>query len=245
MAGHVLLAGDWNEPPTATGRYSPHWIARKAHLGIYAPPKPGKHGLIDYALSSVPITGMHRLQGGGSDHDFIRFMVNHGDPITGRVYRLHGAIWNVERDRDAKRRYVLRDYLEQRTAPSERLDFIMLQEAKQYHPLLGNLATGWHLTTSPKPGACNLAILTAPHVGLSHRRVEQISPGGWFTEAGEEHAPVYAVGLKLDGWLTVVDVHEPPAVDWRDGGMVGPARRVIARQSSARGLVSIAREVTQ
>lgn len=45
-----LAAGDWNEAPTTTGRWSPSWLAHETGATINAPTSLAGHGRIDYAL---------------------------------------------------------------------------------------------------------------------------------------------------------------------------------------------------
>lgn len=50
--GARLAVGDWNEPPTTRGRYSPSWIAEEGGATIHAPESSTGHGRIDYAIAS-------------------------------------------------------------------------------------------------------------------------------------------------------------------------------------------------
>lgn len=74
--GPVLFAGDWNATPEARGRYSPHWIARKAGLRVVAPLK-GTHGarVIDFALIRDCAARATREKRRGSDHHAVIFKV--------------------------------------------------------------------------------------------------------------------------------------------------------------------------
>lgn len=45
-----LVAGDWNEPPTHKGEWSPGWIAMRAGATAVAPPQLAGHGRIDYPI---------------------------------------------------------------------------------------------------------------------------------------------------------------------------------------------------
>jgi len=40
--GPLVLLGDWNATPATRGRWSPHWVARKARLTVHAP-RQGTH----------------------------------------------------------------------------------------------------------------------------------------------------------------------------------------------------------
>ena len=46
-----LAAGDWNEPPSTPGQYTPRWIATRSGADIQAPQSLAGHGRIDYAMS--------------------------------------------------------------------------------------------------------------------------------------------------------------------------------------------------
>jgi hypothetical protein len=46
-----LAAGDWNEPPSTPGRYTPKWIANQTGATIEAPQSLEGHGRIDYAIA--------------------------------------------------------------------------------------------------------------------------------------------------------------------------------------------------
>jgi exonuclease III len=45
-----VAAGDWNEPPTTQGKYSPGWIAHTTHSKAVAPAALAGHGRIDYPM---------------------------------------------------------------------------------------------------------------------------------------------------------------------------------------------------
>lgn len=74
--GPLLIAGDWNATPAARGRWSPHWITRKAGLRVAAPGK-GTHGnrVIDYALIRDCAATATREKLRGSDHHAVVFKV--------------------------------------------------------------------------------------------------------------------------------------------------------------------------
>jgi len=46
-----LAAGDWNEPPSTAGTYSPRWVAEMAGAQIAVPESLAGHGRIDYAIA--------------------------------------------------------------------------------------------------------------------------------------------------------------------------------------------------
>lgn len=74
--GPLLIACDWNATPDARGRYTPHWIARKAGMRISAPVK-GTHGdrVIDYALIRDCSATVRREKPRGSDHHAVLLQV--------------------------------------------------------------------------------------------------------------------------------------------------------------------------
>jgi hypothetical protein len=45
-----LAAGDWNEPPSTDGRYTPQWLAETTHSQLAVPASREGHGRIDYAI---------------------------------------------------------------------------------------------------------------------------------------------------------------------------------------------------
>jgi len=45
-----LAAGDWNEAPTTTGQWTPHWLAEQTGATIKVPTSLAGHGHIDYAM---------------------------------------------------------------------------------------------------------------------------------------------------------------------------------------------------
>lgn len=74
--GPLLIAGDWNATPEARGRYSPHWIGRKAGMRVIGPEKP-THGnrVIDFALIRGCASTATREKRRGSDHYAVVFKV--------------------------------------------------------------------------------------------------------------------------------------------------------------------------
>ncbi len=74
--GPLLIAGDWNATPGASGRYSPHWIARQTGMRVAAPVK-GTHGnrVIDFALVRDCAATATREKYRGSDHAAVLFKV--------------------------------------------------------------------------------------------------------------------------------------------------------------------------
>ena len=235
----LLVGGDWNQSPSHRGMYSPHWIARRAHLRTHAPAR-GKHGRIDFLMTNARVPHLGRVSGGGSDHGLVRFRVE--DPDSHQSLR--GALWNVERDRGPQRQHVLARYLTRVTA-SRRLDFLLLQEAQQYHRLLAGIR-GYQLVAKPGPrGARQQVILVRHGVHATQPRFTRMSVSGWRVVTGSRHRPAYTTFVTLDGWIRVASVHETVGVDWRYGRLDGPADRRRSRRGSALRLVAAAHQVAQ
>lgn len=74
--GPILVACDWNATPDARGRYTPHWIGRKAGMRIAAPIK-GTLGArtVDFALIRDCGATARREKLRGSDHHAVLFKV--------------------------------------------------------------------------------------------------------------------------------------------------------------------------
>jgi len=240
FSAHV---GDYNEAPDSVGRYAPAWVAAKAGLTIYPPPR-GKHGRIDFVMSDADVRDVRRVQGGESDHGLIVFDVV--NPLTGE--KLRGGTWNVERDRRGARVDVMVDFIEF-AFRVHRLDFLAVQEVRQYHQADGSgpLARipGLRLVATTTPdGARHNAILVAAAVKVGAVDFVQMSREGWFLSGTtQQHTPLFDTRATLDGWLRVSSVHETVGVDWIDGQMTGPELRVRARRQSARRRVREARRV--
>jgi hypothetical protein len=234
----MLVGGDWNQSPSSEGTYSPRWIARRADLRIHAPAR-GKHGRIDFLMSNARVPHVTRAWGGGSDHGLVSFRVR--GPEAGQS--LHGAVWNVQRDRGAQRRHVLAAYLS-RIAASRHLDFLLLQEAQQYHRLLARLP-GYRLVAKPAPAGARQQVIVVRHgIRATQPRFTQMSISGWRVVTGSRHRPVYTTFVTLDGWIRVASVHEAVGVDWRYGHLDGPADRTRSRRGSAIRLVAAAEQVS-
>lgn len=229
----LLVGGDWNQSPARKGPYSPRWIAHRAHLHITSPIR-GKHGRIDFPMANVPVDHMARVRGGGSDHGLVVFRVT--NPATGQWLR--GGVWNVERDRGSRRRHGLRSYLTHVTA-ARHLDFVLLQEAKQYHRPLRHVRHFRLVAKGAPQGARQQVILVRKGVGTANPRFTRMSRHGWVVIGGR-HAPAYTTFVTLDGWLRVASVHETVGVEWAHGHMRGPGDRRRARRGSAIRLVATA-----
>lgn len=235
----VLVGGDWNQPPWSGGSYSPRWVAHRAHLRIHAPAR-GKHGRIDFLMSDARVPTLTRFRGGGSDHGLVSFHVTGSRPGQS----LHGALWNVERDRGPQRQHVLVRYLT-RTLRTRHLDFLLLQEAQQYHRLLAGIR-GYQLVAKPGPrGARQQVILVRAGIRATQPRFTRMSVRGWRVVTGSRHRPAYTTFVTLDGWIRVASVHETVGVGWRHGHLDGPADRRSSRRGSALRLVAAAHETTR
>lgn len=73
-----LAAGDWNEPPETSGRYSPQWIAAESRSLIWAPKRSTGHGRIDYVMArGALVTDLHvdDVVTEHSDHEPVIFTV--------------------------------------------------------------------------------------------------------------------------------------------------------------------------
>lgn len=222
-----LLGGDWNEPPFATGRYSPRWVADQTGARI-THGNPGNMGRIDFVISDAFVSDMALHSTGGSDHNLRSFVVApHRDSHSLRS--LQGAIWNAERDRPPG---VVSTFLMAQLRV-HRLDFVLLQEVQQYHQALGAIP-GYRLLALPGRGVNQNAILVRDGVKATGFRVKRMAPWTWLTSAGKEHASPYMPHVCLDGWLRVGSVHEMSQIDWRNGRMVGPWDRRRIRATSAR-----------
>jgi hypothetical protein len=238
-AEHVIMGGDWNEPPTSTGRWSPRWIADATGQTIYPPPA-GKHGRIDFLMTDLDFERVNRIPGGESDHGLILYDLQ--DPATGTRYRV--AIWNVQVGRPARARAVMIDHLAE-VARGFAVDVFLLQECSGYHSDLKRLAkaTGYTYVGSNVRGPWHNVTLVHRRTHVSGVRFKQMSRSGWRTRTGATHTPTYTTLCTLDRRIRVANVHEAVSVDWRDGRPVGPENRVRARIESAARLVAIGRRV--
>ncbi len=122
----------------------------------------------------------------------------------------------------------------------QNLDFLQLQEISRFHKELRSIP-GYKLITFP--GAKDhgeSGVLVREGLKLDDREVLQ-SKGSWSSPDGAYRAPRAAAAVKVAGWLNVVSLHAPPAVDWKNGQPVGPERRIKSYQSLSRELVRYAR----
>lgn len=73
--GPLVMIGDWNNTPQDRGRYSPHWIARKAGMVVVGPGV-GTHGdEIDFALVRGAHARAFLLGKHNSDHHAVGLAV--------------------------------------------------------------------------------------------------------------------------------------------------------------------------
>ncbi|RKH52273.1 endonuclease/exonuclease/phosphatase family protein [Corallococcus llansteffanensis] len=72
----LLIGGDWNEPASTKGKWSPSWIAQQAGMVTHGSVKSHGHGKIDYAMSAgCQVTNVKAGPTGGSDHNIVTFTV--------------------------------------------------------------------------------------------------------------------------------------------------------------------------
>lgn len=229
------MLGDWNATPDDTGVYSPAWIARGASLRLVTAGA-GRHGNIDYGLfRGVRVTHADRYPPPAgttrSDHDVVTYQLER----DGQPAFLLGT-WNLRYGRPAESvgaqvRRVLHDH---------QLDVLVLQEAADYHRQL-RLVPGYACHADPAPGRGHQVILVKYGHRIRHPKMLRTSPRGWTLVTGGRHRPLWVASLVVDDWLRVVDVHQPPSVNWRRGVPYGPPMRVAAYVASARRLLRIAR----
>ncbi|MFP2895616.1 peptidoglycan-binding domain-containing protein [Corallococcus sp. 4LFB] len=73
----VLIGGDWNEPASTKGKWSPGWIARQAGMTTHGGVESHGHGKIDYAMSyGCRVSNVKAGPTGGSDHNIVTFTVS-------------------------------------------------------------------------------------------------------------------------------------------------------------------------
>lgn len=73
-----IIVGDWNEPPTTSGEYSPRWLANVSKAKSYTPVSREGHGHIDWAMvKGAHITNIAKDLDikEGSDHEPVFFTV--------------------------------------------------------------------------------------------------------------------------------------------------------------------------
>jgi hypothetical protein len=73
----LLIGGDWNEPASTQGKWSPGWIAQQAGMTTHGGVKTHGHGRIDYELSrGCRVSNVKAGPTGGSDHNIVTFTVS-------------------------------------------------------------------------------------------------------------------------------------------------------------------------
>ncbi|HEX8704492.1 MAG TPA: peptidoglycan-binding protein [Myxococcaceae bacterium] len=72
----LLIGGDWNEPDTTKGKWSPRWLAQQAGMTTHGGMKTHGHGSIDYELSAgCKVSNIKAGPNMGSDHNIVTFTV--------------------------------------------------------------------------------------------------------------------------------------------------------------------------
>lgn len=73
----LLIGGDWNEPASTKGKWSPGWIAQQAGMKTHGGVESHGHGKIDYAMSyGCRVSNVRAGPTGGSDHNIVMFTVS-------------------------------------------------------------------------------------------------------------------------------------------------------------------------
>jgi hypothetical protein len=73
----LLIGGDWNEPASTKGTWSPGWIAKQAGMKTHGNVETHGHGKIDYELSyGCRVSNVKAGPTGGSDHNIVTFTVS-------------------------------------------------------------------------------------------------------------------------------------------------------------------------
>jgi hypothetical protein len=73
----LLIGGDWNEPASTQGKWSPGWIAQQAGLTTHGGAKTHGNGRIDYEMSNgCKVSNVKAGPTGGSDHNIVTFTVS-------------------------------------------------------------------------------------------------------------------------------------------------------------------------
>lgn len=76
-----VVAGDFNERPETTGKWSPGWVAKETGSVLKSPRSRKGHGRIDWAIAKRgTLSGVKKVSGSGekSDHDPVIFTVTQG-----------------------------------------------------------------------------------------------------------------------------------------------------------------------
>ncbi|CAM4164234.1 peptidoglycan-binding domain-containing protein [Corallococcus exiguus] len=73
----LLIGGDWNEPASTKGKWSPGWIAQQAGMTTHGGVESHGHGKIDYAMSyGCKVSNVRAGPTGGSDHNIVMYTVS-------------------------------------------------------------------------------------------------------------------------------------------------------------------------
>jgi hypothetical protein len=73
----LLIGGDWNEPASTQGKWSPNWIAQQAGMTTHGGVKTHGNGRIDYEMShGCRVSNIKAGPTGGSDHNIVTFTVS-------------------------------------------------------------------------------------------------------------------------------------------------------------------------
>jgi peptidoglycan hydrolase-like protein with peptidoglycan-binding domain len=73
----LLIGGDWNEPASTRGKWSPNWIAQQAGMTTHGGLKTHGNGRIDYEMSAgCKVSNVKAGPTLGSDHNIVTFTVS-------------------------------------------------------------------------------------------------------------------------------------------------------------------------
>ncbi|WP_170115663.1 peptidoglycan-binding domain-containing protein [Melittangium boletus] len=73
----LLIGGDWNEPASTQGKWSPGWIAQQAGMNTHGGVKTHGNGRIDWEMSKgCRVSNIKAGPTGGSDHNIVTFTVS-------------------------------------------------------------------------------------------------------------------------------------------------------------------------
>lgn len=73
----LLIGGDWNEPASTKGKWSPGWIAQQAGMATHGGVKTHGNGRIDWEMSyGCRVSNVKAGPTGGSDHNIVTFTVS-------------------------------------------------------------------------------------------------------------------------------------------------------------------------
>ncbi|KFE71933.1 peptidoglycan-binding domain-containing protein [Hyalangium minutum] len=73
----LLIGGDWNEPASTRGKWSPNWIAQQAGMTTHGGAKTHGNASIDWEMShGCRVSNIKAGPTGGSDHNIVTFSVS-------------------------------------------------------------------------------------------------------------------------------------------------------------------------